>query len=74
LAGLDGSAARTPKGNPNLPAWQGGPRNRWAIFEEYIVVLAAPPSSGGIGYRGGEGVVREWRDDYWLDLCSKEWV
>ena len=31
------------------------------IPKEYMVVLAAPPSSGGIGYRSGEGVVREWR-------------
>ena len=44
------------------------------IPKEYMVVLAAPPSSGGIGYRSGEGVVREWRGDHWLDLCSKEWV
>lgn len=45
------------------------------IPKEYIVVLAAPPSNGVSAiYRGGEGVVREWRDDHWLDLCSKEWV
>ena len=41
------------------------------IPKEY---MAAPPSSGGIGYRSGEGVVMEWRGDHWLDLCSKEWV
>ena len=27
-----------------------------------------------IGYRSGAGVVREWRDDHWLDLCNKEWA